>query len=51
MTRLRMALDAIAAVITTPFTRPADHRAERERASERLADLAIARARTNGDKP
>ncbi|RAO26507.1 hypothetical protein PSN13_06535 [Micromonospora saelicesensis] len=47
MTRLRMALDAITAAITAPFTRPdtcCDY--------EALAEAICARAaRTNGDKP
>ncbi|WP_433651058.1 hypothetical protein ACQP2C_32625 [Micromonospora zamorensis] len=48
MTRLRMALDAIAAAITAPFTRPADTCCD----YEALAKAICARAaRTNGDKP
>ncbi|MFI6238372.1 hypothetical protein ACIBEF_00670 [Micromonospora sp. NPDC050795] len=46
MTRLRMALDAIAAAITAPFTRPdpcCDY--------EALAEAMTRAARTNGDKP
>lgn len=47
MTRLRMVLDAIAAAVTAPFTRPHPCRDY-----EALAKAMCARAaRTNGDKP
>ncbi|MEU4399743.1 hypothetical protein [Micromonospora orduensis] len=52
MTRLRMALDAIAAVITHLTTTPARRRAIWHREQDRHAALRIAAARrTNGDKP
>lgn len=51
MTRLRMALDAIAAAITAPFTTRARRRATNERNHVLLAEKVVAGQRTNGDKP
>lgn len=53
MTRLRMAFDAIAALIDAATTTPARRAADNRRNHLLLADRLVAaeHARTNGDKP